>query len=174
MDEFLIVPQQSLHGAAAALRGRDTFLLHDLLGVYEQDGVGAVLIHRLHFGSSGHIAPPEGLVMQAYTQRLVHLHRNATPPGKVLAKSAAVLRQMSAHEPPLMQPGWRAATADGAPLSHGSAAALFEPLRLHHYVTRSFSECMAKAMDERNRGTWREVAGRETCERHMRGSPAHH
>jgi len=174
IDEFLIPVSQTLWGVAGALVGADTFVLHDLLSAYADVGIGAVSVDRVEFGASGHATRPPGLVMQNYAERLVDVGPATESLGKLLVRPAAVLSHQGGHVPPILAAPARAARANRVPWAEAHHTKCLEPLRIHHYVTRSLEECAARAASSRLvalRESWRRAAGGALCDRHSAASP---
>ena len=176
VDEFVNVPSQTVWFSAGALRGADTFLLHELLDGCLQAGIGAVVVDRLDFGCNGHRKKPKGLVLNQYTDRLVPLAAEARK-GKVFVHAPAIVAHRGAHEPPVLASPWTASFANRAPWSSEQSIPVHEPFRMHHFVTRSYEECVAKAHSARLKSlnsSWRVEVGEELCKRHLLGSDGYY
>ena len=102
--------------------------------------------------------------------------------GKVLVLIRALDTMLSAHDVRLRSfengtAEFKKVTADWEPyvktedLSHRRP----EPLRINHYVARSYSECVAKlSLNRWAAGVdWRKKNGQKMCDRHMVGKPGY-
>lgn len=118
------------------------FLLHAYLERFRGWRKGAVVLDRMNFGSSGHRAPPTALTISAYTDRDVPV-MPAPVTGKVLVHFDALVQMRSAHDVDVL-PGWDKVTADldvyDDQTTRGNR---WEPVRMNHYVARSYDECEA-------------------------------
>jgi len=175
VDEFVVVPGQGL--GAAALGGWR--LLDTLTTWLESDGHGAMLLDRLDFDAGGHAAPPPGLVLQRFQSRWLRL-RVAPVVGKMLVLLRALERMEGAHDATLRRNasggGWSKVTADWEVYGASQQAlqhTRHEPVRIHHYVSRSHAECLAKARGGRWEAAldWRAREGAALCNRSMEGLP---
>jgi hypothetical protein len=146
IDEFPVVL-----GAVPRLEevtGREPFVLHEMLDAFRRHKVGAIVVDRMGFGTNGHRTPITGLQMREFTSRLVerghgYAYRRPSLSGKIFQLMEA-LRPFSVptHGTALIH-GWNISRADLKPVVHADGA-VWEPLRLNHYVTRSYQECMDK------------------------------
>lgn len=158
------------------------FFLHVLLGEAVAHHTGALILDRLSFSASGHRARPGGgaLVSRSFTERELGPsgRGGAAAAAPIVGKTVVLLQALEhmrgAHDVEL-KPGWGKATVDGAPYNDSSVGWVPEPVRIHHYVTRSHAECVAKitlgrwpdAMD------WRKTNGRQLCDSRMEGNAAY-
>jgi hypothetical protein len=124
VDEFLFSPAERS--------------LPNVLSEYESwPGVGATM---LQYGTSGHVTPPPGLVIENYVWRLAERERM---PVKSVVDPGRTVNANGAHH-------FRHSEGDtvdsaGKPLDTAfSEPAAFDRLRVNHYVTRSWSEWMQK------------------------------
>lgn len=169
VDEFLVVPAASELNLGA-LVGDDGFLFHDYLSNFEREGVGAVVLHRMDFGSNGHDTAPMGLVLEEYTERLIAVRPGGVQYGKVMARMDKLVSHKGTHTPPEMKDGAKTVFANSVPFTEGVSVAQYEPFRLNHYLTRSHDECLDKSNALRTRDSWRRGAGAAMCESHRKGS----
>jgi len=175
IDEFVVIPGQRLD--LASLR---TWRQLDVFSTWlENDGHGAMLLDRLEYDSNNHTAPPAGLVISHYDSRTISMRVTGVV-GKVLVLLRALDTMLSAHDVQLLAGGQGGkalskVTADWEPfvrteeLSHHR----HEPLRINHYVTRSYSECIAKLTLNRWAAgvDWRKKNGQALCDRNMLDKP---
>ena len=169
VDEFLVVPAASELNLGA-LVGQDSHLFHDYLMNFEREGVGAVVLHRMDFGSNGHDSAPTGLVVEEYTERLIAVRPGGVQYGKVIVRMDKLVGHKGTHDPPVMKDGAKAVFANSVPFVEGASVPQFEPFRLNHYLTRSHDECIDKSSAVRTRDSWRRGAGAAMCESHKKGS----
>jgi len=166
VDEFVVVLGQQ-PGEASALQ--------HALTLFEGDRLGAMLLDRMDFDSNGHAEPPAGSLLAAYDSRTVSAVV-APVIGKLLVLLKAMDHMLGAHDVELLGPQfglWEKATADrerfaeALPLTHHR----YEPMRINHYVARSYSECVAKLTLNRWEGAmdWRKTNGQAMCDRNMAG-----
>ena len=174
IDEFLVVVGYTLD--SRVFRQRD-FLLHAYLREYEEARCGGVLLDRLPFSANGHRDPPAGLVIEEYTQRSVSVRPDVREPhmiGKVLASHRG-FKSMHGHSF-TVSPGWSACFADQTTWNNMTIEDIkhrvYEPLRLHHYMARSYNECIQKIEVLKVRATrnWRVQHGPDVCNRAMDGN----
>jgi hypothetical protein len=107
--------------------------LPDVLGDYER--WPGVVVNTVPFGTSGHVAHPEGLVIENYT---IRLDLRMTRFVKSIVDPAAVTRCLSAHKCEFSQ--GTAVDENGYPFSprwNMTKSASFERLRINHYFARS-------------------------------------
>lgn len=170
VDEFVVVLTQKV-SHLPFLQHQRPFMLHAFLDRFKNWRKGAVIIDRMNFGCSGHRAPPAGLTMQAYTERDVPL-LPAPVVGKVVVLFEALRHMRSAHDASLL-PDWDKVTVDLDVYNEATTRGnRFEPVRINHYLSRSYDECVAKltlnkwpdAMD------WRKKNGQRLCDRRMEGT----
>jgi hypothetical protein len=151
IDEFLVLRG----GAEDACVGAAPSRLHAALGALEARGVGAVIVERLDFGTSGLASRGGRLATAAFTQR----HANASRHGKPLVLVRALKGYNGFHLVDL-QDGWPSPRGCGSAPLGGCA------LQLFHHKTRSREECEAKAGDARlSKNNWRRRAGLAQCAR---------
>jgi len=122
IDEFLFSPT----GAR----------LPELLPTYER--FPGVVVNRAEFGPSGHVAKPDGLVIESYVERL-RRRPDDRPSHKTIADPARVARCRSAH---------RFAYRAGAAVDEGMVDVRrysrrpdsWSRLKIHHYPFKSLEE----------------------------------
>jgi hypothetical protein len=147
-------------------------VLHDLLSLLQAAKIGAVTVDRLSFGCNGHRHKPDGHVLQEYTERLVNLGAVPSDEGKLFVYAPAVALQRGAHVPPELVSPFTSSYANRVPWRAENHTETFEPFRMHHYLTRSFEECLSKVNDPRLaslKTSWRHAEGDNLCKRHMEG-----
>ena len=150
--------------------GRDTFMLHDVLRTFIPARMGAIILDRMTFNCNGHRTPTGGLVTRDFTHRTVSLRRPLHVVGKPLVLMTALAAPSGAHEVELLRP-WTVGTADRATWSNKTRHRTFEPVRVNHYATRSYAECIAKSTgDRRQENNWRKVHGTRLCDKAMVGT----
>jgi hypothetical protein len=172
IDEFLLALSQG-EVSEAALLGKEPFILHRLLARFERRKQGTVVLDRMDFGTSGHAERPAGLVVQQYTNRLVKLCVRQEAKGKLLVLSEALASHNGAHDPPTLHPGWSVAFANGRNWTSTDFRVTFEPIRLNHYITRSYQECVDKANGDRVKSlpdSWRRELGKQLCDKNHPGT----
>jgi hypothetical protein len=132
--------------------------LHAALGALEGRGVGAVIVERLDFGTSGLRTRSGRLATAAFT----HRHANASRHGKPLVLVRALKGYNGFHLVDLHD-GWPTPRGCGSALREGGGGC---SLQLFHHKTRSLQECEAKAGDARlSKNNWRRRAGLAQCAR---------
>jgi hypothetical protein len=169
-DEYLIVSGGNATIQLGALRER--------LRVYDEENCAGVVIHRLTFGSAGHVEKPPAdiLQMEAYTEREIVgalPHANLVA-GKTLHFTERV-ESAAAHD---VKPknDWRVCLADAGNWTADQRSFIFDPLRFHHHRQRSKAECMSKIKDLMAHGdtTWRTRMGQKECERVVQGGTGYY
>jgi hypothetical protein len=175
VDEFVV--------DVAAVATREALLgtprLHAFLRGFENDRLAALLLDRMDFDADGHDQRIAGLVTAEFRSRWVQQQVSPVV-GKLVVLLASLERMLGAHDAQLVGPEfgvWDKATADrerfskALPLRH----ARHEPLRLNHYVSRSYAECTAKLTLGRWEGSmdWRKRNGQAMCDRNMVGQPGY-
>ena len=177
IDEFVVIPGQQVD--VASLR---SWRQLDMFATWlENDGNGAMLLDRMEYDSNNNTAPPAGLVIANYDSRTISM-RVSNVVGKVLVLIRALDTMLSAHDVRLRSfdngtAEFKKVTADWEPyvktedLSHRRP----EPLRINHYVARSYSECVAKlSLNRWAAGVdWRKKNGQKMCDQHMMGKPGY-
>lgn len=137
---------------------------------------GAITVDRMVFGTNGHTTPPADLVMRAYTEREVlrkwdWLYTRHPVSGKVFqlweAQRPDQYPGHSANVDPAS--GFIEMTAYEEPYDTAhEKGAIWEPLRLNHYTTKSYTECLRKLDAKFNRQSettnWRTKMGRSMCD----------
>ena len=177
VDEFLVTLEASAGQAFLGSKLRGEHRLHQYLDLYDKRGVKALLVDRLDFGTSGHADPPSGLVIENYTRRRVVHGPRAAVVGKMFVRPE-FLKERSHHGHTVELTSGLCATTDFETSANNSAKCenfkvhRRDPLRLHHYATKSFNECEAKF----KRGhfpanDWRAIHGLGICERAHPGKP---
>jgi hypothetical protein len=173
VDEFVVVAGQRFD--AASLRSPRELAV--FAGRLEEDGSGALLLDRLEYDANNNSAPPPGLVIANYDSRSVGM-RVSSVVGKVVVLMRALDAMLSAHDVQLLapEPGARAfkkVTADWETYeeAHSVRHHRPEPVRINHYVTRSYSECAEKLTQSRwpELIVWRKKNGLAMCDRQMVG-----
>jgi hypothetical protein len=145
IDEFLFSPT----GAA----------LPEVLRDY--DSLPGVVVSRAEFGSSGHVAKPDGLVIESYTERKA-LKPDDRVSYKSIVEPSQVIRCLSAHS---FQYRDRLPVDEEMrvvdPLKRMTRKpAAWARLRIHHYFSRSEEERVRKAELWRDVGSTRSVPPR--------------
>jgi hypothetical protein len=157
IDEFLVLRGAASAADAACVGQQRTSSgaptkLHAALHALKQRGVGAVIVDRLDFGTSGLRSRGGRLATLAFTER----HANASEHGKPIVLVKA-LRRFSGFHGVKLAADW--STAHGC-ASHDC------PFQLFHHKTRSYEECVAKARNTRLGETnWRRRVGLVECAR---------
>ena len=169
VDEFLVLPAVA-EVNLGALTGKDAHLFYDNLWHFEHEAIGAVVLHRMDFGSNGHDTAALGTVLEEYTERLIGVRPGGAQYGKVMVRLDSLVAHKGTHAPPELKNGSRASFVNTAAYVEGVQVPIFEPFRLNHYLTRSHEECMDKSTSLRTKGSWRRDAGAAMCETHRRGS----
>ena len=157
---------------------KEAFPLHIMLDEWKREKIGAIVLDRMNFGTSGHETPVrDDLVIRSFTEREVHRkwgwrYTRQRNQGKVFQLWEAQRIGGSPAHVANVEPtsGYTENTADGELFNRSHArGALWEPLRLNHYSSRSFAECMAKLDPKINRQSestnWRTKNGAILCER---------
>lgn len=146
-------------------------VLPRLLKKYENKGCAGLILDRLNFGSGGHREPPEGLVIEQYVER--HVADDSKPAGKTIAMTERV-EKISHHFLDVADDKWTICLSNLLPWpgKHQPRTMVLEPIRIHHYWTRSWSECMEKLQrrQQDHAGDWRVKQGEKYCNREIRGA----
>lgn len=150
IDEFLFAP-----GGDLATR----------LAEYDRPAIGGVGVNYVNFGTSGHVVPPKGLVIENYLRRAHHETTLDLPAGlkaphldprdlrnyyplnariKSIVRPKRVIKFLNPHYP-VYKPGFFAVTenferVEGAMVPRTSV----NKIRLNHYWTKSVEECKEK------------------------------
>ena len=189
VDEFPVVlsaePRLEHFGEIAI-----PFPLHQMLDNYRAQNAGAVVVDRLSFGTSGHATRPAELSMRAYTERDVlrwsseagrdWMYARWPITGKVFMRMDAQLPGPGNHptHDAKVLPSFRVVTAWGDDWEAArEKGGVWEPLRLNHYATRSYAECVHKLDPKNNRQSkqtdWRSKVGVVLCDQRHPGKPSY-
>jgi hypothetical protein len=150
VDEFFYAPGGDLKGALAE---------------FELPHVGGVAVNYVNYGTSGHDATPDGLVIENYLHRAGHgtaldLPAGLRAPGldptdlrnyhPLNARISSVVRpqrtlRFDIPHHPVYKPGFHAVTENHTRLDGAIAPfTSVSKLRMNHYWTKSKAECQAK------------------------------
>lgn len=161
VDEFIVL----VGGGEMTTR-----ILPQLLKKYENRGCAGLLMDRLNFGSGSYIMPPKGLVIENYVERKVA--DELRPASKTIAFTERTA-MISHHFLVVEDNQWDICLSNLLTWSGDEDRAMvLEPIRLHHYLTRSWKECMEK-LDRRKNDSpndWRAIHGRQHCDKYLRQS----
>jgi hypothetical protein len=166
VDEFLILP------------GEISTQLGGLLSILQRYKEGlnctGLVLDRYEFGAGPHQHPPEtGLVIENYIERSVKspfMKRDGDWPKLIGMPKYHVFDGVHWYDEE--RSNGTSCLPDGQPPLRGERTKVFEPLRFHHYLARSKSECMEKLERRRydNREhNWRVAIGESLCESLTRG-----
>eukprot|EP01113_Clastostelium_recurvatum_P034946 TRINITY_DN4807_c0_g1_i1.p1 TRINITY_DN4807_c0_g1~~TRINITY_DN4807_c0_g1_i1.p1 ORF type:complete len:374 (-),score=50.79 TRINITY_DN4807_c0_g1_i1:31-1152(-) len=156
LDEFF-VPMWEMP------KGQTTGFLSSMLHEFYLPYAG-VELHRAAYDSSGHVDPPDGLVIEHFISRYTPVNTA----GKLVLHSKYVKR-FSGHTA-LAKDGYTIVDARGGDVN-ADRQFIDNPLRMNHYVTRSFNECMAKGNQTAFPGAWRAGDTLGYCNKGMVGTP---
>ena len=108
------------------------------------DGAGAVCAHWLIYGSSGHVAAPEGTCIEAFTRR-APASTKTNQQYKAIARASKIRGFWSAHRPWVAGRTVDEAGQDVDPGKPGRTAAIRHArLRINHYMVKSRAEWAIK------------------------------
>jgi hypothetical protein len=149
--------------------------LHYFLSESQSRNESVVMLFRSDFGSSGHaMRPGDLLAIESYTRRKLTIYKEQqNQAGKGLfmlqgTKRVANPHRIEHHE------GYKAVDALHNSWNYEQRERVVtEPLRLNHYLTRSYSECLQKANDPRLSNmtfSWRKDQGPKLCDLFMEGT----
>ena len=148
--------------------------LHRFLSEAETLNAAVVMLYRANFGSSSHITPPIGkLTIESYNQRrMVMFAKEQDQAGKAIFMVTHLKNLTNPHR---AMPIEEKDTVDCIynPWNYSNRSrVVLEPIRLNHYLTRSYSECLSKASDPRLANmtfSWRKDLGSKLCDTYMKG-----
>lgn len=133
------------------------------------------MLFRSDFGSSGQAMRPNDLLsIEAYTRRKLTVYKEQqNQAGKGLFMLQGTMRVANPHRIEHHE-GYRAVDAQHNEWNYEQRERVItEPLRLNHYLTRSYSECLQKANDPRLSNmtfSWRKDQGPKLCDTFMEGT----
>jgi glycosyltransferase involved in cell wall biosynthesis len=140
-DEFIVPPP----GAA----------LVELLAEHEANGVNGIGINWRVFGSSGHLARPDGLVTESFTHRAPDKFK-ANRHVKSIVRIGKVREMVTQH---YFRVEGAYLLCDGSKLPRrfdgvSDSVARRHSLTIHHYITKSREQCMRKIARGRPKPSW--------------------
>lgn len=162
VDEFLILP-----GMVSSQLGG----LLSILKRYEENlNCTGLVLDRYDFGPGLHLQPPKtGLVIENYIERSIDLGPYIQSiehwPKLIGMPKYEVFDGVHWYDEE--KSSGRSCLSDGRPPLRAERSKVFEPLRFHHYYTRSKSECIEKSERRKsdNKGRdWRAEGGESFCE----------
>lgn len=161
VDEYLILPGE----ISTQLGG-----LFSILQRYEETlNCTGLVLDRYEFGAGPHQQPPEtGLVIENYIERSVKspfVKRDGDWPKLIGMPKYHVFDGVHWYDED--RSSGISCLSDGRPPLRGERTKVFEPLRFHHYFTRSKSECIEKSQRRKKdikERDWRARGGESFCE----------
>ncbi|KAI9008520.1 glycosyl transferase family 2-domain-containing protein [Hyaloraphidium curvatum] len=148
--------------------------LHRFLSEAETLNAAVVMLYRANIGSSAHITPPIGkLTIESYNmRRMVMFAKEQDQAGKAIFMVQHLKNLTNPHR---AMPVENKDTVDCIynPWNYNNRSrVVLEPIRLNHYLTRSYSECLQKSRDPRLANmtfSWRKDLGSKLCDTYMKG-----
>lgn len=148
--------------------------LHRFLSEAETLNAAVVMLYRANFGSAGHIQPPLGkLTIETYNvRRMVMFAKEQDQAGKAIFMVSQLKNLTNPHRAMPIE-GKDTVDCIYNPWNYNNRSrVVLEPIRLNHYLTRSYIECLSKALDPRLANmtfSWRKDLGFTLCDSYMRG-----
>lgn len=164
IDEFVVVLPQKIHNLPFISKAKLPFVLHKLLERLKKQKTGSLIMDRMNFGPNGHRAPTHDLSMVSFTDRFSEIE-NQHIDGKTIVMLETLAWMEGAHDTKMLE-GFSKVTADLVPYERSvSRSRVFDPIRVNHYVTRSYAECIAKLTLNRwpENMDWRKTNSRLFC-----------
>jgi hypothetical protein len=171
VDEFVAVVGLTL--SPKPFLGQAPFALHHYLNLLEDAECGGIIMDRVEYAADFVSPPPGGLVITDIVQRRVSTAWPAIV-GKPLVFADGFARLEGGLNFTTKQ-GFRPCLSDRTEWDQVvSHPRVYEPIRLHHYVVRSYEECLLKISADYNsktKWTWRTEAGQAFCNQSMPWTP---